>query len=107
MVAAGKVKVSVLCPAWVKTRIADAGRNRPGGPAAAREPTQQEQMMEAMVRAAVASGIPPEVVADKVCAAVRDGSFYILTHSNTKKTIEKRMRSILDGTTPELELPGA
>jgi NAD(P)-dependent dehydrogenase (short-subunit alcohol dehydrogenase family) len=107
MAAGGKVKVSVLCPAWVKTRIADSGRNRPGGPATPREPSQQEQMIEGMVRAAVESGIPPEVVADKVCQAVLAESFYILTHSNTKKTIEKRMRSILDGTLPVLDVPGA
>jgi NAD(P)-dependent dehydrogenase (short-subunit alcohol dehydrogenase family) len=106
IVAAGKVKVSVLCPAWVKTRIADSGRNRPGGPAASREPTQQEQMIEGMIRAAVDSGIPPEVVAEKVCAAVLGETFWILTHTDTKKPIEKRMRTILDGTPPVLDIPG-
>jgi NAD(P)-dependent dehydrogenase (short-subunit alcohol dehydrogenase family) len=108
MATGGKVKVSVLCPAWVKTRIADSGRNRPGGEdRASREGTQQEQMMEGMIRAAVEAGIPPEVVADKVCAAVLAEKFYILTHSKTKPTIEKRMRGILEERSPELELPGS
>ena len=29
LVAPGKVNVSVVCPAWVKTRISDSERNRP------------------------------------------------------------------------------
>jgi NAD(P)-dependent dehydrogenase (short-subunit alcohol dehydrogenase family) len=107
MVTGGKVKVSVLCPGWVKTRIADSGRNRPGGaPSAPQERSQQEQMMESMIRAAVESGIPPEVVADKVCAAIAEEKFWILTHSRTKKTVETRMRTILDDTLPVLEVPG-
>jgi short-subunit dehydrogenase len=106
MVSGGKVKVSVLCPAWVKTRISDSGRNRPGVAGEARERTQQEQMIEGMIRAAVEAGIPPEVVADKVCAAILAEKFWILTHSRTKKAVEKRMRTILDDTLPELEVPG-
>ena len=68
---AGKVKVSVLCPAWVKTKISESERNRPASlPRAARkEPTEQERAIEGAVRAAVAMGIPPEVVAEKVAGA--------------------------------------
>jgi NAD(P)-dependent dehydrogenase (short-subunit alcohol dehydrogenase family) len=115
MTTGGKVHVSVLCPAWVKTRIADSGRNRPppalavqgGQEAVAREATQQEKMMDGMMRAAIESGIPPEVVADKVHAAIVGEKFWILTHSKTKKTVEKRMQGILEDRLPELELPGS
>jgi NAD(P)-dependent dehydrogenase (short-subunit alcohol dehydrogenase family) len=108
MTTAGKVKVSVLCPAWVKTRIADSGRNRPvsAGESAARERTDQEKTIEGMIRAAVDSGIPPEVVAEKVLAAIVEEKFWILTHSKTKKSVEKRMRGILDDRAPEMEVPG-
>jgi NAD(P)-dependent dehydrogenase (short-subunit alcohol dehydrogenase family) len=102
---AGKVKVSVLCPAWVKTKISESERNRPAslprGPAA--EVTDQERVIEGAVRAAVAMGIPAEVVADKVLAAIVEERFWILTHSKTKKMIEKRMRGILDDTIPEYD----
>ena len=100
----GKVKVSVLCPAWVKTRISESQRNRPKD-APARPLSQQEQMMEGMVRSAVESGIPPEVVADKVLKAIVEEKFYILTHSKTKKTVELRMRAILDDALPLLDVP--
>ena len=108
MTTAGKVKVSVLCPAWVKTRIADSGRNRPASASASggRDRTEQEKMMEGMIRAAVDSGIPPEVVAEKVLAAIVEEKFWILTHSKSKKMVEKSMRGILEDRAPEMEVPG-
>jgi NAD(P)-dependent dehydrogenase (short-subunit alcohol dehydrogenase family) len=99
-----KVNVSVLCPAWVKTKIAESERNRPASTSrAATEPSEQEQAIAGAVRAAVAAGIPPEVVADKVLDAIVEERFWILTHSKTKKMIEKRMRGILDGVNPEYD----
>ena len=101
----GKVKVSVLCPGWVKTNIADAERNRPeslkGRGGAQRSP--QEQMMEAMMRQAIANGIPPSEVADQVLAAIREERFWILTHPEMKKAIEIRARGILEGIDPKFD----
>jgi len=97
----GKVKVSVLCPAWVNTRIAESDRNRPASaPRRERERTSHEQRMEGLVRAAVAGGIPPHVVAEKVLAAIVGERFWILTHSKTKKGVERRLRGVVDGTDP-------
>ena len=99
-----KVKVSVLCPAWVKTNIADSDRNRPA--AAARKggaPSPQEQMMGAMIRTAVAGGIPPEEVASQVLSAIHEERFWILTHPKIGKAIERRTRGILEGKVPEFD----
>jgi NAD(P)-dependent dehydrogenase (short-subunit alcohol dehydrogenase family) len=101
----GKVKVSVLCPAWVKTRISDSARNRPPSIAQARtDRTSQDQVAE-VTRAAVAAGIPPEVVANKVLRAILEERFWIITHSKTKKDIEARMRSILEDRAPDFSVP--
>jgi NAD(P)-dependent dehydrogenase (short-subunit alcohol dehydrogenase family) len=103
--AGGKVKVSVLCPAWVRTKITESERNRPASDS--KEPkkpvTAQERAITGAVRMAVATGIPPEVVAEKVLSAIHEERFWILTHSKTKKLIEKRMRGILDETNPEYD----
>lgn len=105
LVTGGKVKVSVLCPGWVKTNIADAARNRPaslpGKTAAQRAP--QEQMMEAMMRQAIASGIPAGEVADQVLAAIHEERFWILTHPKMKKAVEVRERGILEGLDPKFD----
>jgi NAD(P)-dependent dehydrogenase (short-subunit alcohol dehydrogenase family) len=93
----GKVKVSVLCPAWVNTRIAESDRNRPASaPRRERERSEREQRMEGLVKAAVAGGIPPHAVAEKVLKAIVDEKFWILTHGKTKKAVEQRLRGVLD-----------
>ena len=103
--AEGKVKVSVLCPAWVKTRISESERNRPASlpHSPVRELSEQERATDGAVRAAVAMGIPPEVVAEKVLRAVLEDRFWILTHPKTKRMIENRMRGILDEMRPEFD----
>jgi len=101
LAAGGKVKVSVLCPAWVKTRIADADRNRPASAPKAQGGAPQQQMMETMIRAAIESGIPPEAVAEKVLQAILAEKFWILTHPKTKKAVEQRMTGILEDRIPE------
>jgi NAD(P)-dependent dehydrogenase (short-subunit alcohol dehydrogenase family) len=104
----GNVRVSVLCPAWVKTRISQSERNRPASlpRGAAPEPNEQEKLLDGAVRAAVAMGIPAEVVAEKVLRAIVEDRFWILTHPKTKKMIESRMRGILDETIPEFDAIG-
>jgi NAD(P)-dependent dehydrogenase (short-subunit alcohol dehydrogenase family) len=106
--AEGKVKVSVLCPAWVRTRISESERNRPASLPSDPPPQQDEQqkLLEGAVRAAVAMGIPADVVAEKVLRAVVEDRFWVLTHPKTKRMIEKRMRGILEETIPEFDAFG-
>jgi len=94
------VGVSVLCPAYVPTGIADSERNRPTG----LEPTVKSKEMlarEAMLKKAVASGrLSADDVARAVVQAVKDERFYILTHARIKGAIRVRMEDILEERTP-------
>lgn len=105
LAAGGKVKVSVVCPAWVKTRIADSDRNRPAAAPrrAAKDRPPQEQMMDALVRQAIEGGIPPAEVAEQVWDAVANDRFWVLTHPKTKKAVEKRLRGAIEGKSPEFD----
>ncbi len=99
--AGGKVKVSVLCPAWVKTRLADADRNRPPelqNPE--REQTPQEQMIEQALRGFLDSGISTEQVADAVVNAIKEEKLYILTHPDSMEAVRTRMEDILQNRNP-------
>lgn len=100
-----KVGVSVLCPAFVDTKIASSDRNLPDeirqahdmpGPGAEPSPTQR------IIEELVASGIPTSDVADAVHDAVVNDSFWILTHPETNPAITERARQIVEGVNPSL-----
>jgi short-subunit dehydrogenase len=94
-----QVRVSVLCPGFVNTRILEAERNRPAAlqnaVAAERHPTFEE-----MASAALAAGLSPAQVAAQVVDAVKTERFYILTHPEFAPRVRERMDDILQGRTP-------
>ncbi len=96
-----KVRCSVLCPAYVPTRIAESERNRPEHLREDRPKSEEDLRREAGMRHAVESGkISAEQVADAVFDAVREQRFYILTHQRIKPAIETRMQDILQERLP-------
>lgn len=101
-----RVGVSVLCPAFVPTGIAESGQHRPSGHGA-RNPHPMTDQIEQMVRSAVSKGrISASEVADLTLQAVRDERFYILPHAKTLGSIESRMRHILEGRPPHDPMSG-
>jgi len=94
------VGVSLLCPAYVPTGIADSERNRPARYEPARK-SLETLAREAMLKKAVASGrLSADDVARKVLEAVKEDRFYVLTHPRIKGAIEARLRDILEGEPP-------
>ena len=76
-----KLSASLLCPGLIRTRILDAGRNRPeqygAVPDAASLPPDVRQAHAAFA-AALDAGYPPEEVARQVVDAIRARRFYVL-----------------------------
>lgn len=91
------VGVSVLCPGWVRTRIHEADRNRPGPPGAEREGGEE---MREFVGSLIAGGLDPDDVAALVLAAIREGRFYVLTHPDWNSMITDRVAHIVAGEDP-------
>lgn len=90
------VGVSVVCPAYVPTGIAESERNRP---AALGRSVKTEK--DAMLKKAVTAGkLSAGDVARQVVAAVKADRFYILTHPAIKGAIRARMDDILEERTP-------
>ena len=87
------VGVSVLCPGFVQTRIAESDRNRPAW-APDRE-VEGAPEMRAAIQAMVESGIATASVADAVLDAVRNDTFYILTHPELDEAVRTRFDDIL------------
>src|SRR4051812_31381885 len=98
------VGVSVLCPGWVRTRIHEAGRNRPAdsGPAEI-----EDEGLREFIASVINAGLDPDDVAAMVVDAVKRDGFYILTHQDWKPFVSGRVERIVGGENPIVPmLPG-
>ena len=105
-----KIGVSVLCTAWVKTRILNSRRNRPDELKDSSRKTQSGRKHAApyvkKIRQAIKTGMPPKEVANHVFDAIQNEDFYIITHpSETIPLVQHRMEGILNQKSPsELDI---
>jgi NAD(P)-dependent dehydrogenase (short-subunit alcohol dehydrogenase family) len=89
-----RVGVTVLCPSAVSTDLASRERLRlsaagPDQPWAVAPGSGGQQRW--------GPALTPAAVAAAAIAAVRDGRFYVFTHSGSRARVEARLRPILDG----------
>jgi len=99
-----EVGISVLCPGWVRTRIHEADRNRPGEGdvpdlAGTSPPAEMEGLRE-MVAGLIAGGLDPAEVATIVLDAVRTRRFWVTTHPEWMSMVTVRATSIVEGRGP-------
>lgn len=100
-----KIKVSVLCPGFVKTKIGESARNRPAQLENKQELLAVEEMWTQAVMGLIAHGTSATDLANQVMTAVQNEQFYILTHPDLIPGVRKRMENIVNGTNPTLDLP--
>jgi NAD(P)-dependent dehydrogenase (short-subunit alcohol dehydrogenase family) len=99
-----KIKVSVLCPGFVNTKITHSDRNRPpdeaeGEPKAPAE-TEGEDPWRVGFQQAVAAGLPPELVAHRVLEAIMEDKLYVLTHPELKGAVKRRLAELMEEKNP-------
>ena len=94
------VKVSVLCPGFVSTRIRDSARNRPARLADTASPQAARAEADALTARLLASGLQPEEVADIVLEAIRAERLYVFPAPELKERIRARMDDILADRNP-------
>ncbi|MGC8499436.1 MAG: SDR family oxidoreductase [Acidimicrobiales bacterium] len=100
-----RVGVSVLCPGFVRTQIAESDRAMAP---ALRAAVPVDEAARAAARAAVAAGIDPAEVADAVADAVVTGRFWILPHEHVAvRTTEQRLAWMRGGPMPGIDLARA
>ena len=91
------IHASVLCPAFVKTRIHESYRNRQEKYAVAAEKRIDKEKLQAGAKAAsmaVESGIPASMLAERVVEALVSKQIYIYTHPNYRKVTAGRFKAI-------------
>ncbi len=96
-----KIKVSVMCPGWVNTKLTKSERNRP------KEldfKVAQNKDFEPILKGfhkALESAMSPEKISEILFKAIRNEMFYILPHTGLawKKMVTKRMDEIVEAFT--------
>jgi NAD(P)-dependent dehydrogenase (short-subunit alcohol dehydrogenase family) len=96
------VKVSVLCPGWVRTNIAESDRNWPArlGPMPVAAPDVARETAREFLRQHLVHGMPPEEVAGLVVDAIREERFWILTDPQMAGRAVDRAEGIIAGVNP-------
>jgi NAD(P)-dependent dehydrogenase (short-subunit alcohol dehydrogenase family) len=96
-----KIGVSVLCPAFVPTGISQSDRNRPAEMVNEGPPSASQEAVKAQLDRAVSSGkITAEQVAQSTFDAIREGTFYVITHDKMMPSIELRLQDVVDRRNP-------
>jgi NAD(P)-dependent dehydrogenase (short-subunit alcohol dehydrogenase family) len=93
--------VSLLCPAFVPTGIAQSHRNRPAALRDATAPTASQRAAHAAISKAVAGGrMTAAEVAQATFDAVAQDRFYVLTHPQILPTVQLRFDDIVQQRNP-------
>lgn len=90
------INVSVLCPAFVQTRINLSERNRQEDYQHPRETTEQDAAIAARMQSIIDNGLDVDVVGKRVVEALKQGELYIFTHPNYRKVVQQRYQAIDD-----------
>ena len=88
------IHVSVLCPAFVQTRIHESERNRPAQYQSDEFRTSDKNSFANSTKQMVESGIEVSIVGKRVVEALNDGEFYIFTHPNYRPIMQGRTAAI-------------
>jgi NAD(P)-dependent dehydrogenase (short-subunit alcohol dehydrogenase family) len=97
------VRVSVLCPGFVRTRIGEATRNAPESVAEWATTPEAEAAREIGITLA-AAGVDPSIVADAVYDAIVDETFFIVPHAHAAlATMRARTEWMAGGAAPQLD----
>jgi NAD(P)-dependent dehydrogenase (short-subunit alcohol dehydrogenase family) len=91
--AADNIGVSVLCPAWVRTDIHNAGVNKPSltnGATADESSSNEPEAGIADIAAVIESGIAPDDLAQWVLECMLAKRFYIFSHPSMTQHLDAR-----------------
>jgi NAD(P)-dependent dehydrogenase (short-subunit alcohol dehydrogenase family) len=90
------VRVSVLCPSSVDTRMMESDRTRPAA-LGVEQRTEMADAWHGMIKDGLTgpTGQPPSQVAEQVLQAIRDDEFWIITHDDLLPTVRDRVEGML------------
>ncbi|MDC3326065.1 SDR family NAD(P)-dependent oxidoreductase, partial [Gammaproteobacteria bacterium] len=99
------IGVSVLCPAFVQTRIYDSERNRPNKYKSENYQIENESSFSKQTKQMVKDGIDVSIVGKRVVEAINHGELYIFTHPNYRQVNQERFNGIDEAFARSAESP--
>lgn len=99
------VGVTVLAPWFVRTQLAQAGRNRPAELADATAPSEFSRGISARLGAWSATTQQPDAVAALALDAIAAGRFSVFPYEPSIEAVRRRIDTVLDGGVPGFYLP--
>ncbi len=97
-------KISILCPSWVATNLASAGRNWPerlgDNPNSFNPESGAGQMAEYLI----SNGADPMDIAKAVVDGILEERFWILPHDDQGEQVLNRFRAAVNGEQPPINL---
>jgi NAD(P)-dependent dehydrogenase (short-subunit alcohol dehydrogenase family) len=98
-----KVKVSLLCPGWVKTGILKSERNRPPEYKVSRgtaSPSPAAKEAYKRMQESLEAGMSIQELAERLFHAIEEEQLYVITHPEYLSRIQKRFENILQQKNP-------
>lgn len=102
-----KIKMSVYCPGYVQTDLHNCDKRRPERFALDDDPYYKSptyQQYAAIDKYVIETGIPADSVGLSVFQGIEDEKFYILTHPSYMPLVGLRVKTILEGGNPDINI---
>ena len=96
------IRVSVLCPGGVNTRVLESERNRPHSATLSRPSPPEAAALRANYATNLADAMPPETVADVVIDGIKHDRFYLLPHPEVATLPQARADAVARDEYPKL-----
>jgi NAD(P)-dependent dehydrogenase (short-subunit alcohol dehydrogenase family) len=102
-IAGSKLRVTALCPGWVKTGIGRSDRVRPENLTVA-ERIEDEMASVGVVDGLVERGMDPAEVALAAVEGIREERFLVFTHAGYAEGLREQTEALLSGRLPSFPL---